>query len=124
MRNLFALLAAFFAGLWLNEQINRRRETERPIIVNVQAPPAPVPTEPKEVDRRPVSEVLPLLNIDPEMFDTKSSLVQHFCEIVREGMKLELTPLQAHDLGSDIIAIMSHIKDWEREQKYRQGELP
>ncbi|GEM_PF-2029759 len=122
MRNLFALLAAFFAGLWLNEQINRQRETketERPIIINLQAPPAPEPPAPKEVDRRHIYEVIPEINEDWDKFDTRSSLMQHYSQIVRKASGMELTPLQAHDLGETLIGMTSTLSRWDKQQQLK-----
>ena len=120
MRSLFALLAAFFAGLWLNEQIRRRQEMERPIIVNVQAPaPPPQPS----VDRRPIQQILPVMTTDLDSFDTKSSLVQHFAYVMREGMKLELTPKQAYDLGEYLIGVEMILTNWDIEQEMKAQDL-
>ena len=119
MRNLFALLAAFFAGLWLNEQINRQRktkETERPIIVNLQAPPAP---EPKEVDRRTIYELVPEMDVDWNSFDTRSSLMERYSQIVRKALSMELTPKQAYDLGEDLIGLTSTLSRWDKQQQLK-----
>jgi hypothetical protein len=117
MRTLFAVFAAFFAGLWLNERTHRLKAEARSA-AQLTALPAPKP-----VDRRPIDELIPAMKADLDSFDTKSSLMAHFSEIVRAGMEMELTPKQAYDLGEDLIAIASTLSHWDNEQdlKYRMG---
>lgn len=110
MRTLLVVLAAFFAGLWLNERSHRQA---------ADAKLAAVPV-PKPEDRRPVSELIPTLQVDIDLFDTKRSLARHFNEIVWQSEEVELTRKQFHDLGSDLIAIAGILSDWDHSQELKE----
>jgi hypothetical protein len=110
MRTLLVVLAAFFAGLWLNERSHRRA---------ADAKLAAVPV-PKPEDRRPVSELIPALKADMDMFDTKHSMRQHFSDIIWQAEEVELTRKQFHDLGSDLIAVAGTLADWEHSQELKE----
>ncbi|MDX1992766.1 MAG: hypothetical protein SF029_10260 [bacterium] len=113
MRNVVALFAAFFAGLWLNERLLRQREVARPIVVNVVAPPQP------PVDMRDVREVIAELQHDIDHFDTKNSLMHHFCQVIWQSRDVILTQKQFHDMGESLIAIASRLSKWDRERQLR-----
>ncbi|MDX1993324.1 MAG: hypothetical protein SF029_13105 [bacterium] len=118
MRTLLAVFAAFFAGLWLNERTHRQKAEAR-LAAQLAAQLAAVPA-PKPVDRRHVSELIPELKISIDMFDTKRTLMRHFSEIVWKAETMELTPMQFHDLGSDLIAIASTLSDWDHTQYLKE----
>ncbi len=105
MRHLFALLAAFFAGLWLNERFHRQRAEQ----IAAQSAPKPL-------DRRSAKELIPALKKDIYSFDTKSSLLRHFNQILWKSREVELTPLQFKELSDDLIVIASFLANWDEER--------
>jgi len=123
MRTLFALLAAFFAGLWLAEvrQKEDAKENTAQLKRIIDTLSAKVP-EVKEVDRRRIYEVLPQANTDIENFDTKSSFIEYYTDLVRTGINMGLTPLQAKELGEDLISLTVTLAYWDEEQEMKVQE--
>lgn len=113
MRTLFALLAAFFAGMWLTKRTNRQQELRRSIVI--QVPPQPI-------DHRLIDEVMPEIQKDFDDFDTKSSLFDHYATLVRKAVNMPLTPKQLYQFGETIIAITSSLAYWDHEQELKLEE--
>lgn len=117
MRTLLTILAAFFAGMWLNERSSRREDIKRPINIIVPKP------EEKPVDRRSIYELIPELNVDDDNFDTKTSLIEHHNAIIRKAMEMELTPLQASEFAEAIISTTVNLAYWDKEQEMKAEGL-